>query len=88
MAQNVPVTAAADDEEEFEEFAGEQWPVSGKEDTSLWDAEVRGALSLALLCPGHWCLFRLCTPCSAYLIVIFSSGRSVLFEGCLHVGMC
>lgn len=39
MAHNTPVTAAADDEEEFEEFEGEQWPVTQKEDASLWDAE-------------------------------------------------
>ena len=52
MAQNAPVTAAADDEEEFEEFESEQWPLTSKEDTSLWDAEVRVHPALLLL---HTC---------------------------------
>ena len=40
MAANQAVTAAADDEEEFEEFESEHWPITQKEDASLWDAEV------------------------------------------------
>ena len=52
MAQNARVTAAADDEEEFEEFESEQWPLTAKEDTSLWDAAVRVHPALLLL---HTC---------------------------------
>jgi hypothetical protein len=39
MAQPVQIAAAADDEEEFEEFDTDHWPVTEKEDASLWDAE-------------------------------------------------
>lgn len=40
MAASVAVTAAADDEEEFEEFESENWPLTQKEDATLWDTEV------------------------------------------------
>jgi hypothetical protein len=48
------VTAAADDEEEFEEFESEHWPVTEKEDATLWDAEVRRRPQRGSLCARTW----------------------------------
>ena len=51
MAAPGVVVVAADDEEEFEEFEGEHWPVTEKEDATLWDAEVHAGPARC----GGWC---------------------------------